>query len=154
MDPLSLQALSQLTKSTSLSGPVNASSALLYGPVLGSPGLREKIVPLYNEVPDSTELSLTITQGAISANFLVLDTLLGPDDHVICQYPTYQQLYDVPRRAGAEVSLWRTRPEDGWVPDVSDLPTLVKDNTKMIIIKYLLLFLSLSALTIGQQQPQ
>ncbi|KAJ5136368.1 aspartate aminotransferase [Penicillium atrosanguineum] len=134
VDPLSLQALSQLTTSVSVAGPVNASNALVYGSVLGSSDLRTKILSLYDEVPDTTRLSLTVTQGAISANFLVLDTILGFGDHVICQYPTYQQLYDVPRRAGAEVSLWRTQPENGWIPDMLDLVPLVKDNTKMIII--------------------
>ena len=118
-----------------MAGPVNAFSALLYGSVLGSPDLRNKILSLYDKVPDITELSLTVTQGAISANFLILDTILGFGDHVICQHPTYQQLYEVPRRAGAEVSLWRTRPENGWIPNMLNLVPLIKDNTKMIIIK-------------------
>lgn len=137
MDPLSLQELSQLQASDSLIGPVNASNALLYGSVLGSPSLRDKILSLYaSDVTDpAKELSLTVTQGAISANFLILDTLLGSGDHVICQYPTYQQLYDVPRRAGAEVSLWRTCEEKGWIPDTTELSLLVRENTKMIIIK-------------------
>lgn len=77
-----------------------------------------------------------ITTGTISANFLVLDTLLGRDDHVICQYPTYQQLYEVPKRAGAEVTLWKLREENDWVLDVKELEGMVKENTKMIIIKY------------------
>lgn len=76
-----------------------------------------------------------VTQGAISANFQILDTFIGPEDHVICQYPTYQQLYEVPRRAGAEVSLWRCRAENGWIPDAAELGSLVRRNTKMIIIK-------------------
>jgi aspartate/methionine/tyrosine aminotransferase len=137
VDPLSLQELSQLQASSSSTGPINASNALLYGSVLGSLGLRDKILSLYaSDVTDpAEELSLTVTQGAISANFLVLDTLLGPGDHVICQYPTYQQLYDVPRRAGAQVTLWRTCHEKRWNPDTTELLSLVKENTKMIIIK-------------------
>jgi aspartate/methionine/tyrosine aminotransferase len=107
--------------------------------VLGNSKLRENILSLYTEdasFPSGAELALSITQGAISANFLVLDTLVGPGEHVICQYPTYQQLHEVPRRAGAEVSLWRTTPEQNWIPDVAELSSLVRDNTKMIIIKY------------------
>ncbi|KAJ5540897.1 aspartate aminotransferase [Penicillium frequentans] len=136
VDPLSLQELSQLQASDSSPGPINASNPLLYGSVLGSPSLREKILSLYaSDVTDAAkELSLTVTQGAISANFLVLDTLLGPGDHVICQYPTYQQLYDVPHRAGAEVSLWHTCEEKEWIPDTNELSSLVRENTKMIII--------------------
>ena len=137
MDPLSLQELSQFQASDSSATPIHASNKLLYGSVLGNIGIRDKILSLYNNyVSDAAnQLALTVTQGAISANFLVLDTLVGPGDHVICQYPTYQQLYDVPRRAGAEVSLWRSRAERGWIPDSSELASLVKENTKMIVIK-------------------
>ncbi|KAJ5984264.1 aspartate aminotransferase [Penicillium waksmanii] len=136
VDPLSLQDLTKLGALNSSVHPIEASNSLIYGSVLGKPELRQRILALYGDAGanPAESLSLTVTQGAISANFLVLDTLLGPGDHVICQYPTYQQLYDVPRRAGAEVSLWRTHAEHGWVPDVSELQFLVKKNTKMIII--------------------
>lgn len=137
MDPLSLQDLAKLGESDCSIQPVEASNSLHYGSVLGKPELRQQILALYedNVVNPAESLSLTVTQGAISANFLILDTLLGPGDHVVCQYPTYQQLYVVPCRAGAEVSLWRTNAEHDWIPDVSELQTLVKENTKMIIIK-------------------
>ncbi|KAJ5923681.1 aspartate aminotransferase [Penicillium verhagenii] len=136
VDPLSLNELSQFQASDSSASPINTSSAILYGGVTGSPSLRDNILSLYTkDVTDpAKELSLTLTQGAISANFLILDTLLGPGDHVVCQYPIYQQLYDVPRRAGAEVSLWRSREERGWIPDPAELSSLVRENTKMIII--------------------
>lgn len=77
---------------------------------------------------------IIITQGAIGANFLSLFTLVGPGDHVVCVYPTYQQLYDVPRSVGAEVTLWKLRAEEGFVPNVDELTSLIKENTKMIII--------------------
>lgn len=139
MEPLSLQELAQLsTGDNSTSKPINETEPLSYGSVLGSPGLREKILSQYNfEDGPQQQLSLTVTQGVIAANFIVLDTLLGQSDHVICQYPTYQQLYEVPRRAGAEVSLWYTHAEKGWIPDLEDLSSLVKKNTKIIIIKYI-----------------
>lgn len=72
--------------------------------------------------------------GAISANFLLLYTLISPGDHVVCVYPTYQQLYSVPESLGAEVSLWRLREEKKYIPDLEDLKAIVKENTKMIII--------------------
>ncbi|KAJ5627140.1 aspartate aminotransferase [Penicillium herquei] len=136
VDPLSLQQISQFQATESSVVPVNISNPLLYGSVLGSRSLQDNIFSLYaNEVDNpADQLSLSVTQGAISANFLVLDTTLGPGDHVICQYPTYQQLYDVPRRAGAEVSLWRTCAKKSWIPDTNELYSLAKENTKMIII--------------------
>jgi len=75
-----------------------------------------------------------ITPGAIAANFLLFYTLIGPSDHVICVHPTYQQLYAVPKSLGAEVSLWKLREEKKYIPDLEDLKSLVKENTKMIII--------------------
>lgn len=86
-----------------------------------------------NAVPLSTD-KILITQGAIVANFLFLYTLLGPGDHAVCVYPTYQQLYGVPQSLGAEVSLWKLRRDNGYVPDVTELESLVKSNTKMIIL--------------------
>ncbi|KAL6876981.1 pyridoxal phosphate-dependent transferase [Trichoderma novae-zelandiae] len=76
-------------------------------------------------------LNIAETQGAIAANFLVFCGLIGPGDHVICVYPTYRQLFSVPESLGAEVSLWRLRLENGFVPDVDELETLVKANTKV-----------------------
>lgn len=78
---------------------------------------------------------MAITQGTISANYLVLDTFLHPGDHVIVQYPTYQQLFSVPRRGGVEVSLWRSDLENNWSLDPEELRRLViKGKTKMIVI--------------------
>jgi aspartate/methionine/tyrosine aminotransferase len=81
-----------------------------------------------------TAEDVIVTQGAIGANFLALYTLTGPGDHVICVYPTYQQLYDTPRSLGAEVTLWKLKKENGFVPDVDELAGLIKPNTKVLII--------------------
>ncbi|KAI1806491.1 PLP-dependent transferase [Daldinia bambusicola] len=119
---------------------INTSKPMTYGPIRGSDELRRNIAALYNEdaspestVPLSTE-DVIVTQGAISANHLVFYSLVGPGDHVICVLPTYQQLYSIPESLGAEVSLWKLKPENGYVPDVAELDSLVKDTTKMIVI--------------------
>ncbi|KAJ5380477.1 aspartate aminotransferase, partial [Penicillium cataractarum] len=135
VEPLSLQELARLSAGdSSIPKPIKEAEPLSYGSVLGSPGLRDRILSQYHSEDVPEQLSLTVTQGAIAANFIVLDTLLGPGDHVICQYPTYQQLYEVPRRVGADVSLWCTHAEKGWIPDLEDLSSLVRESTKMIII--------------------
>jgi aspartate/methionine/tyrosine aminotransferase len=79
--------------------------------------------------------NILITPGAIAANHLVLYSLLKPGDHVICHYPTYQQLYSIPESLGAEVSLWKCKPEDKWLPSLDELKDVIKENTKLIIIK-------------------
>ncbi|KAF7556968.1 hypothetical protein G7Z17_g1037 [Cylindrodendrum hubeiense] len=115
--------------------PLDAGRKLTYGDVPGSHELRERVAAHCSD--ETTKLSaddVLISQGAIAANFLAMYTLIGPGDHVICIYPTYQQLYDAPRSLGAEVSLWRLREEDGFLPSIQDLKDLIKENTKMIII--------------------
>ena len=130
-------------KSKSSPGPLQLSKKLTYGDILGSPTLRSRVASLLNRDLDLsssngdgnleplTADNVIITQGAIAANFLVFYTLVGPGDHVISVYPTYQQLYSVPESLGAEVSLWKLKAEKGYVPDVEELKGLVKDNTKV-----------------------
>ncbi|KAJ5928267.1 hypothetical protein N7466_007223 [Penicillium verhagenii] len=112
------------------------STKLTYGAIRGSDKLRETLANLYsakttNQLPKDNVL---ITPGAIQANFLALYTLVGPGDHVICHYPTYQQLYSVPASLGAEVSLWKSKESDGWKLDIEELKGLIRPNTKLIII--------------------
>ncbi|KAH0530076.1 hypothetical protein TsFJ059_004748 [Trichoderma semiorbis] len=113
--------------------PPRTSTVLIYGAIRGSSTLRETISTLYEDEQIAPE-NVVITQGAIAANFLAFYSLIEPGDHVICVYPTYQQLYSVPESLGAEVSLWRLRPEQGFVPDMDELEKLAKANTKMIVI--------------------
>jgi aspartate/methionine/tyrosine aminotransferase len=98
------------------------------------PRLCESALRLYIPCESLPPENVLITPGAIAANFLLLYTLIGPGDHVICVHPTYQQLYSVPESLGAEVSLWKLRRHKKYIPDVEDLKSLIKPNTKMIII--------------------
>ncbi|KAL4744049.1 pyridoxal phosphate-dependent transferase [Aspergillus similis] len=86
------------------------SKAMGYGPMQGSEDLRSKISNLYSD--KSSE----------------------DGDHVIVQYPTYQQLYSVPASVGADVSLWKANDGEGWRLDLDELKQLIKPNTKMIVI--------------------
>ncbi|RYO90026.1 hypothetical protein DL764_008507 [Monosporascus ibericus] len=117
--------------------PVDFSRPMTYGAILGSDELRRNITKTYEQpgLPSPiTPKDIIVTQGAIAANFLLFYTLVGPGDHVICVYPTYQQLYSVPETLGAEVSLWKLKAEKAFVPDVMELEGLLKANTKMIVI--------------------
>lgn len=133
---ISIDDLVALSEDKNLPHPINTSNKLTYGPIRGSPALRERLASLYS-VRVSTPLSpdnILITPGAIAANFLVLYTLIGPGDHVICVHPTYKQLYSVPASLGAEVSLWKLKKHKKYIPSIDDLKALIKPNTKMIII--------------------
>lgn len=133
---MSVQDLEAFSTDKSSGSPLDLSKKLTYGAIRGSDSLRERVAALYTD--EATEplpaSSILVTQGAIAANFLVFYTLIGPQDHVVCVYPAYQQLYDVPQSLGAEVSLWKLNQENGFVPDVIELHSLVKSNTKMIVL--------------------
>lgn len=117
--------------------PLAFSRKLTYGPIRGSDRLRDTLANLYSvKTPSPLPRDhVLVTAGAIAANYLLLYTLVGPGDHVICHYPTYQQLYSVPASLGAEVSLWKSNESDGWKLDTAVLKSLVRPNTKLIILK-------------------
>ena len=123
-------------KNTNVSDILDPSRVLNYGEIRGTTALRQNLSRLYSSkvgTPLSHE-NILITPGAIAANYLVFYSQLGQGDHVICHYPTYQQLYSVPSSLGAEVSLWKSDPANKWLPSFEELESLVKDNTKMIIL--------------------
>ncbi|KAK5740039.1 hypothetical protein LTR17_004937 [Elasticomyces elasticus] len=135
---ISLEELASLSenKECKASDIIDLSAIQNYGEIRGSTPLRNNLSRLYSSKvgtplpPDN----VLITPGAIAANFMLLYALLKPGDHVICHYPTYQQLYSVPASLGAEVELWKSRPDNKWLPDFDELKAMVKDNTKMIIL--------------------
>lgn len=132
-----LCALSE-DKNASAGSLVLASTKLTYGEIPGTKQLRENLSRLYSSkvgTPLSPD-SIVITNGAIAANHLVFYSLLTEGDHVICHYPTYQQLYSVPESLGAKVDLWRSKEENGWLPDFAELEAMVTEETKLIILKY------------------
>ncbi|KAK4648023.1 uncharacterized protein QC761_106450 [Podospora bellae-mahoneyi] len=144
---VSIKDLVQLCTDKDLPSPLSTSKKLTYGAITGSKMLRQRVASLLDRGLSSPQADATspltsplpaeniiITQGAIAANFLLFYTLVGPGDHVVCVYPTYQQLYAVPESLGAEVSLWELTKENHYVPDVKDLESLVKENTKMIVL--------------------
>lgn len=136
---ISIDDLTKLCEDKSLEGPLGAfakQKKLTYGAIRGSSGLRQRLASLYSAKTSEplSENNVLITNGAIAANFIVLYSLIGPGDHVICVYPTYQQLYSVPESLGAEVSLWKLKKHKKYIPVLDDLKSLVKPNTKMIII--------------------
>jgi aspartate/methionine/tyrosine aminotransferase len=133
---LTLGELQQLSPDSTQS-PVDVDLSLTYGEAQGSLKLRESIARI-NSSPDfklSAE-NVIITPGTIMANYLALTTIIGAGDHVICQYPTFAQLYEIPRIQGAEVSLWKSRRQDMWAPKIEELEAMIKPNTKVIIIRY------------------
>lgn len=139
---MSIQELKELSedKSESNQGPLPAqllSKCLGYGEMAGSKALRSTLAGLYSvKTPLPLPIdNITITAGASPANYLVFQALCKPGDHVIVHYPTYQLLYAVPQTLGAVVSFWQSKEDDKWKLDVEELKTLIKPNTRMIVLK-------------------
>ena len=105
--------------------------ALTYGYIEGYSELRKGLASLYDDVdPDN----ILVTGGAIEANFNSFYSLIEPRDIVISVFPTYQQLFSVPKGFMADVKLLKLCPENKWLPNLDELNELVDHKTKMIVI--------------------
>jgi aspartate/methionine/tyrosine aminotransferase len=102
---------------------------MTYGAIEGSDRLRTAIAALYSaqSVP-----SILVTHGAIGANSLVYQALVGPGDRVVSIVPTYQQHYSIPESLGADVKRLRLLAENDYLPDLDELRKLVTPGTKLI----------------------
>ena len=98
----------------------------------GAPALREAVSGLYTQCgPENVLLHV----GAQEAIFGALNVLVEPGEHVICQFPTYQSLYEVARAAGCELSLWPLHQgEDGWYCDLDELERLITPRTRLLVL--------------------
>lgn len=97
----------------------------------GNPLLREAVLQYYDLV--DIENVLVSTPGEL--NFITMNVLLAPGDHVVAISPSYQSLYEVVKSIPCEISYWKPD-ESSWTYNVADLRSLVKPNTKLIIINF------------------
>ena len=104
---------------------------LTYGDIKGSAAFKKGVSSLYESVKPENILP---SHGAIGANFLLLYSLVESEDEVVSVFPTYQQLYSIPESFGAEVKKLDLRYEDGFLPDLEKLKSLVSEKTKLIAI--------------------
>jgi len=102
---------------------------LTYGAIEGSDRLRGAIAALYASARPSDVL---VAHGAIGANALVYQGLVGPGDHVVSIVPNYQQHYSIPESLGARVSRLPLREDAGFLPDLGELRRLVAGGARLI----------------------
>lgn len=147
-------------KVTTASDILDVNRKQTYGEIRGLVPLRDNIAEIYAaESTDSIGAQdVLITPGAIAANTIAALALVTKGDHVICQFPTYQQLYDVPRSAGAEVDFWECKESNGWLPDLDELIAKITPKTKLIVLKYVyeesILFEAQADLNTSQQSTK
>ncbi len=97
----------------------------------GSPTLRQEIASLYRKVGAE---DILVHTGAEEAIFLFMNAVLEAGDHVVVQWPCYQSLAEVARSIGCRVSLWEVREEAGWEPDMDELQTMLKPETRALVV--------------------
>jgi aspartate/methionine/tyrosine aminotransferase len=97
----------------------------------GGLSLRVAICGLYASMQPEHVL---VHSGAEEAIFLFMYAVLEPGDHVIVHSPCYQSLAEVARAIGAEVSPWQAREQHGWAPDIDELASLKRSNTRAIVV--------------------
>ena len=107
------------------------SVTLDYGVIPGYERLRNEILKLYSS---GTIDQITLADGCLQANELVMHTLLEPGDRVVTFTPSYQQFEDVPRSLGCEVAVLPLSEASGWQPDGSDLQSAFEKPVKMVIL--------------------
>jgi len=119
-----------------LVGDPDAADALLgtelnYPQTNGIPELRERIAALY---PSATPDNVLVTVGCAEANFITLQTLLGPGDELVVMLPNYMQIWGIGHNYGFQVSAFHLREERGWAPDLDELNDAVTENTRLIAV--------------------
>ncbi|MGC9322493.1 MAG: aminotransferase class I/II-fold pyridoxal phosphate-dependent enzyme, partial [Kosmotogaceae bacterium] len=103
-----------------------------YTEVPGNRDLRTQIARLYSCVETEEVL---VHSGAEEAIFNFMNVFLQKGDHVICQFPVYQSLYEVANAIGCEVTRWELRrSKEEWRFDVDELRDLVRPETKLVVI--------------------
>jgi aspartate/methionine/tyrosine aminotransferase len=97
----------------------------------GHPLLRREIATLYESIAPEEVL---VFSGAEEAIFTAANVLLGPGDHAIVVWPSYQSLHAVARATGADVTLHELRAADRWAIDVDAMRAQVTPRTKLIVV--------------------
>lgn len=108
-----------------------SSLELGYGWTNGTGELRDTISALY---PGMTRDNVLVTNGSTEAIFVMVMSLLSPGDEMICVVPTYLHIVGWARAAGVTVKILPMREQDGWVPDLDRLRSLITPKTRMISI--------------------
>ncbi len=99
----------------------------------GHPILLDEIARLY---PGLSSQNILTFAGAEEAIFTAMQTLLQPDDHVICIIPAYQSLYSVAQSIGCQMTFIALDAENSWSLDLNAVKNAVTAKTRMIVINF------------------
>lgn len=83
-----------------------------------------------------TEDRIMVTPGGRFAVFSAITALVKPGEEIIAIEPAWPAYRECAEFIGARVRVLKTTIEEGWTPDISELASMVNENTKMIAINY------------------
>ena len=102
-----------------------------YGWTNGAVSLREAIAALYERrTPDE----IIVTNGSAEANFLLVMSLLNPDDEIVVFTPNYLQIWGWARALGVNVKAVRHHADADWQPRLAELEEAISGKTRLITI--------------------
>jgi len=104
---------------------------LRYTESTGSLTLRGEVARVYQTVEAEDVLMFA---GAQEAIYLLLNGMLGPDDHAIVHWPCYQSLFEVAAGSAGQIDRWTADRHNGWSLDIGQLESLLRPNTRAIVI--------------------
>ena len=100
---------------------------------LGGPELRTAIG---NRFANGNAERVMATNGSSEANYLIMHSLLNPDDEVVVLDPAYQQLFSIAESIGCRLKHWRLRADNAFRPDFNEARDLIGPSTRMIVVNF------------------
>jgi aspartate/methionine/tyrosine aminotransferase len=132
---LSESAISDQTL-TSLDTSIPANTILTYTEHKGSKKCRE-LIAAGSSSPDKqlTADEVLLTAGASTSLFIILTTLLGPDDHLVVTRPNYATNLEIPHSIGCHVTFVDLLYEEDWRINVDRIAAEIRPGvTKLVSI--------------------
>ena len=102
-----------------------------YTATSGGDPLRAAIAALYAHGDPE---SILAHGGSEEAIFTFMNAALERGDHVVVQFPAYQSHYSVPEAIGAGVTRWNSNLRADGSPDVDELQSLIRPETRAIVV--------------------
>ncbi len=93
--------------------------------------LREHIAALY---PGANPDNVLVTVGCAEANFITLQTLVGPGEEIVVMLPNYMQIWGMGHNFGFQVKSFHLKEKRDWAPDLDELNEVVSERTKLIAV--------------------
>ena len=102
-----------------------------YAHANGDPQLRENIARIYNGAASNNVL---VTVGAIEANYIATQSLVGRGEEIVIMLPNYMQIWGISKNREYKIKTFSLLEEKDWAPDLNKLENIVTEKTKLIAI--------------------